>query len=124
MKLKEPDEATLGKKTDKRKQHRVAAIVSAIENIKVVSSYVMKQLSDKFYSENPSKEQFNYKERQLSEKEIDFYKTCQTADGIIKRNHQQIMIEYGEKYELFPLNNFNEEQLQGKFISIIVFLTN
>jgi hypothetical protein len=121
LKLKEPDETTLGNKIVKRQQHRAAAIAKAVESIKVVSKDILKQLNDGFYTVNPCKEEFSYKERHLSEQEIEFYETCKTLEGVIHRNHQQIMIEYGEKYDLFPLNNFSEEQKQGKFTFPIYF---
>ena len=117
--MKDPVEVTPGVKVDKRKQNRAAALVSAIENIKAVSCGVIKDLKEKFYSESESKSEFNYKNRFLSESEIEFYTTCQDFKGIIERNRQQIEIEYGEKYNLFPLEDFNEEQLQGKLIFII-----
>ena len=106
---------------DKRQQHRISAVVNAIENIITVSSKVLDELKGGFYlryddTSNENNQPYCYAEKKISKAEEAFYKTRSTAEGLIKQNHDQIMIEFGTKYELFPVLDFSDEQLKGYFI--------
>ena len=112
-------------KLDKRQQHRISAVSNAIENIITVSNKVLEDLKGGFYSRHYTKNSesiYCYTDKKISDGEEAFYKTCSTAEGLIKRNHEQIMSEFGEKYELFPVLDFSDEQLKGYFILYIIYI--